>query len=179
MPIYATLGPAGTNHDLVLKAYLARDSSTGEVLLCSDLDAVLHACVGCAASHMMICAAHPDAARIVSTAQYAHGILLIDSFIAESQPLAILTRRDVETPRSIALHPSTRGYANVSGYETIHEVASTVAAFEGLVESKWDSALTAARFADASDARVLTTIDPPRDAWLVLGREAGAEVLSV
>ncbi|MEM7059478.1 MAG: hypothetical protein AAF557_17980 [Pseudomonadota bacterium] len=178
--IYATLGPAGTNHDLVLRAYLARQNSQAEVLLCPDLDEALHRCAAGSASHMMICAAHPDAGRVVSAAQYAHGIMLVDAFIAESQPLAILTRAGVQTPRSIGLHPATRGYADLTGYDTVYEAPSTVAAFDGLTEGKWDSALAPARFAKDGEFQVVEHIQPPRDAWLILSRDdPNEDVLSL
>ena len=180
MRIYATLGPRGTNHDLILRAYLDANAIVAETLLFPDLDSALAACATGTATHLMICAAHPDAARIVSTAQYSHGILVIDCFIAESQSLAILTRNEVEAPRSIALHPATRGYADLAGWEVVHHVPSTVAAFEGLQRGAWDSALTAARFSKDASVRVTVTIDAPRDAWLVLSdRSAAAPVLAI
>lgn len=170
MSTYATLGPPGTNHDLVLRTYLQAKSNDTTIELYDDFDAALAACAAGQATHLVICAAHPDVGRIVSAAQYAHGILLIDSFIAESQPLAILTGKGIPNPRTIALHPATREYADLSQYQTVHQVASTVAAYEGLQQGRWDSALTAARFASEADVVITTRIAPPRDAWLILGR---------
>lgn len=170
---YVTLGPAGSNHDLVLRDYLRREDLTGAALLCDDFDRALEACACGAAHRILICAAHGDCGRVVGVAQYRFNLRVTDVFLAESQPLAILHKAD--KPKSIALHPATRTYADLSDYDEVIEVASTVAAAEGLAKGDWDAALTAVRFATA-EMTVAHQISPPRDAWLVLGGEDRREV---
>nr|WP_319387127.1 hypothetical protein [uncultured Roseibium sp.] len=165
-----TLGPEGTNHDFVLRNYLRERGSRARVIHAPDAARMLEQCFRGDATHLMICAAHPAAAETVATAQYAHGILLTDTFIAASQPLAILTRSDVENPRTIALQPATRSYTSLSGFDEVIEVTSTVAAFEGLLQGDWDSALTLRRYADTRDVKMVRPVDAARDAWLVLSR---------
>ncbi|WP_100164562.1 hypothetical protein [Pseudooceanicola lipolyticus] len=163
---FATLGPEGSNHHLVLQAYLEREEIAATPLLCDDFGAVLQACTRDAADHIFICAAHGRCGEVVGAAQYKLGLKITDVFVAESQPLAILHRK--ERPRSIALHPATREYASLSAYEEVIEVSSTVAAAEGLRAGAWDAALTATRFA-GDGLTIARHIPPPRDAWLVLG----------
>ena len=172
-PVFATLGPAGSNHDLVLQAYLSRSNLAARILLCEDFEAVLQACTEARASRILICAAHGSCGHVVGTAQYRLGLKITDVFLAESQPLAILHR--TTAPETIALHPATRNYAALDGYTRVIEVGSTVAAAKGLINGEWDAALTAARFA-THDLKVAQTIDPPRDAWLVLGGDDRAAV---
>jgi len=117
---------------------------------------------------MMICAAHPAAAEIVARAQYDHGIYLVDAFIAESEALAIICRKDTVRPRNIALHPATRHYTDLAGFDEVIEVDSTVAAFEGLLKGQWESALTQSRFLATQDLRLMQPIEAARDAWLIL-----------
>lgn len=168
--VYVTLGPEGTNHDFVLRNHLRERSSAARVIHAPDAKAMLAYCVRGEATHMMICAAHPEAAEIVATAQYAHGILLTDTFIAASEPLAILSRSDAECPGTIALHPATRPYTSLSEFDKVIEVRSTVAAFEGLQRGEWDCALTQRRYAGTRGLKLVRTIDAARDAWLVLSR---------
>lgn len=168
--VYVTLGPEGTNHDFVLRNYLHERGSRARVIHATDAARMLEHCVRGDATHLMICAAHPAAAETVATAQYAHGILLTDTFIATSQPLAILTRSAVEHPRTIALHPATRSYTSLSEFDEIIDVMSTVAAFEGLLQGNWDSALTLRRYAETGDVKMVRPVDAARDAWLVLSR---------
>ncbi|MEX0340913.1 MAG: hypothetical protein AB3N11_17965 [Arenibacterium sp.] len=163
---FATLGPEGSNHHLVLNAYLARENLVADMHLCDDFDAVLEACMRGAANRIFICTAHDRCGHVVGAAQYRLGLKITDVFISESQPLAILHRTD--RPTSIALHPATRGYTDLSAYRDVIEVASTVAAADGLRTGAWDAALTAARFAE-DGLTVVKTLPPPRDAWLVLG----------
>jgi len=164
--IFATLGPSGSNHDLVLQEYLRREDIVAGRLLCVDFDATLEACADGAADRIFICAAHDSSGHIVGAAQYKLDLKITHVFISESQPLAILHR--VNRPKSIALHPATREYTSLSAYHHVIEVNSTVAAAEGLIAGEWDAALTASRFA-GDDFVIVKNVSSPRDAWLVLG----------
>lgn len=168
-PSFATLGPEGSNHDLVLRAYLDREGLNAGLVFCADFEAALAACAEGVADRLFICAAHGRCGHVIGRAQYGLGLKISDVFLSESQPLAILHRQ--ERPRTIALHPATRSYADLGLYEEVIEVASTVAAAEGLMAGRWDAALTAARMAQ-NGLTIAQTISAPRDAWLVLG---GAE----
>lgn len=165
-PNFATLGPEGSNHDLVLQDYLDRENVIANRLLFKDFDTVLKACEGGTTDRIFICAAHSSCAQVVGTAQYQLDMKISDVFVCESQSLAILHR--TEFPKSIALHPATREYANLGAYRDVIEVSSTVEAAEGLRAGQWDAALTAADYAD-DDLTIALNISPPRDAWLVLG----------
>ncbi|WP_299471188.1 hypothetical protein [uncultured Roseibium sp.] len=169
--IYVTLGREGTNHDFVLRNHLRERRSKAQILYAADASGMLERCVKGDATHLMICAAHPDAAEMVAIAQYVHGILLTDTFIASSEALAVLRRSDIERPRTIALHPATRPYMTLSEFDEVIEVNSTVAAFEGLLQRNWDSALTQRRYANANGVMIVRPIEAARDAWLVLSRE--------
>ncbi len=165
-PTFGTLGPEGSNHDLVLRAHLKRNGITARIVLFESFESALEACTTGAVDRLFICAAHGQCADVIGKAQYSLGLKITDVFLVESQPLAILHR--VENPKSIALHPATRSYADLDGYDEVIEVASTVAAAEGLQAGTWDAALTAERFA-GNGLTIAQAIAPPRDAWLVLG----------
>lgn len=168
IPVYATLGPEGSNHDYVLRNRLRDTGSGARILYEPSAEKMLDRCVNGEATHLMICAAHPRAADVVAIAQYTHGILLTETFIAASEPMAILCRRGIERPRSIALHPATRRYTSLDGFDEIIDATSTVAAFDGVVQGLWDCALTQRRFADDSRVWMSRSVEAARDAWLVL-----------
>ncbi|MEO1143723.1 MAG: hypothetical protein AAFW66_15510 [Pseudomonadota bacterium] len=165
-PTFATLGPEGSNHDLILQDYIDREKMPADRLLFEDFNNVLKACETGAANHVLICAVHNSCSKVVARAQYQLDMKITDVFVSESQLLAVLHR--TANPRSLALHTATREYTNISSYENVIEVSSTVEAAEGLRAGKWDAALTAARFQSGELTKVLD-IPPPRDAWLILG----------
>ncbi|MGI9613261.1 MAG: chorismate mutase [Acidimicrobiales bacterium] len=168
--VIATLGPAGSNHHLVLQHHLDETSGLASIDLHRSLADALKACVDGRANSLLICAAHPECGPIVGAAQYEHNLVINETFIAESQPLAILKRKGATSAATIALHPATRSYTDLSYWLEIVEVSSTVAAAEGLRDGKWDYALTAERHAEDCDAEVVRSLAAPRDAWLLLGR---------
>lgn len=167
-PLIATLGPTGSNHELIADRYASRVSGT--VRLFPGFDAALAAVEKDAADTILICAAHPDCARIVGEGQFRLGLAPVECFIAESRPLGILTRKGVNSPQSIALHPATESYADISGWDRVIHVPSTVEAADGLARGDWDSALTALHHAERTGADITLQLGAPKDAWLVLRR---------
>ena len=103
-------------------------------------------------------------------------MFVVDTFIPPGLPLAVLSRRDVDSPQSIGvLHPSTSDYVDTGAWEevvpitegTLHTVA------QGLLEGRYDSGLVYLDYAERHPdrLRVDRCLGSPDDAWLVLGRE--------
>ena len=112
---FVTLGPAGTNHDLVTRNYLAfHGLDDAAVILIDDFFEGLAMMAGGRADFMVQVAAHPDCAEVVSRAHFDHGIHIVDSFISPGRALGILTRAEMAEPRTLALQPATSGYADIS-----------------------------------------------------------------
>ncbi len=171
---FVTLGPAGTNHDLVTRRYLAfHGLDDAKVVLIDDFFEGLAMMAGGRADFMVQVAVHPDCADVVSKAHFDHGIRIIDTFISPSRELAILTRAEVARPRTLALQPATRGYADISAWPDHVPVSSIMRIAEGLLEGRYDSGLTTLEFAERHPGRfrvdaVIGTVDDP---WLVFGPE--------
>ena len=171
---FATLGPAGTNHDLVTRRYLAfHGLEDAEVVLIDDFFEGLAMMADGRADFMVQVAVHPDCADVVSKAHFDYGIRIIDTFISPSRELAILTRAEVAEPRTLALQPATRGYADISAWPDHVPVSSIMRIAEGLLEGRYDSGLTTLEFAKRHPGRfrvdtVIGTVDDP---WLVFGAE--------
>ena len=106
MLIFATLGPGGSNHEWVARRYLAFHGLTdARVALFEDFDTAFDALLGEEVQHLVQAAVHPDASQ--SVARHRTRAHLIDVFLSPSQPMAVLTRRDVRRPASLGLQPAT------------------------------------------------------------------------
>lgn len=170
-PAFATLGPAGSNHDFVARAFLAAHALGDQGLqLFPDFGAAFAALDAGAAEFVLQVAVHPTVAETVG--RNLGKVHLVDAFIAPSQAMAVLTRKECGHPRRIAFMPATRAYVDLTGWAEHCETPSTVDAWRMLEAGEVDSALTLARFADCrpNDIIVETQVDPPTDAWLVYGR---------
>ncbi len=170
---FLTLGPAGSNHDVVTQRYLEfhrlRDAT---ITFISDFHAGLGMMAADAADFMIQAAVHPDCSDIVAKAHFAYGIRIVDTFISPSKDLAILTRSAVDRPRSLGLQPATKGYADLTSWEELIPEPTTVAVAEGLRAGSYDSGITAREFAELYPGefrieKVIGTVDDP---WLVFGK---------
>ena len=172
-PVFVTLGPSGTNHELVTQNYLSfRGLKNATVKLVDDFIAGLTMMVAGQADYMIQVAVHPECADVVATAHFKHDIHVVDTFISPSKELGILTRRDVETPRTLALQPATRKYSDLDRWENLVPVSSIMRIAEGLLEGEYDSGLTALEVADKYPDRLrvdirIGTVDDP---WIVYGK---------
>ena len=184
MLTFATLGPAGSNHALVTGRYLeAHVIKNAQVRLVDEFGQALVLMTVGDVDFIVQAAVHPAAAETVAKARFKHGFHVVDTFIAPSHPLAILTRRDVTKPRTLGLQPATQHYADTSRWPEIVHLPTTVAVGEALLNREIDSGLTQLALADAHPAALcvdveIGTIDDP---WLVIGRSRtcdGNEILT-
>lgn len=166
----ATLGPGGSNHEMVSQQYLDYIGVEHyRIELVQGFSEAVEKVKRGEVDHIIQCAAHPEVAQILGLNQ---GLLyVIDTFIAPGKPLGVLTRRNVESPVSIAFHPATRSYADLSAWPEKHEEQSTVAVAQGLLAGQYDSGITALEVAEQHPEaiRVEALIETIDDAWLVYG----------
>ena len=169
---FITLGPAGTNHELVARRYLDFHQINAELVLIDDFFEGLAMIDRGDADYMVQVAVHPDCADTVARGHFEHGVHIIDTFISPSRDLAILTRREVETPRTLALQPATRGYADISAWTEHIAVSSIMRIAEGLLSGAYDSGLTTLEVAEAhpDKLRVDVQIGTVDDPWLIFGK---------
>ena len=172
MTIFGTLGPAGSNHDWVARRYLDfHNLDDARVELYLDFDEAIASMLRGDIHHVIQVAVHP--AVTATVARYRGRAHVIDTFISPSQPMAVLTRTEVDTPRSLGLQMATAGYVDTSRWETLVPETSTVTVADGLLDGKYDSGLTLARIADEhpNRFRVEEAIGAVVDPWLVYGTE--------
>jgi hypothetical protein len=172
--IFVTLGPDGTNHDLVTRRYLTfHGLHSASVALAFDFDAALALMAAGEADHMIQCAVHPALGRIVAEAHFRHGISIIDTFISPSHPLAIIARQDVSVPSTLALHAATRDYVDLSEWPELIDAPATAEVATGLLEGRYEAGICALSLAREHPERfrVLQDLGTVDDAWVVFGGE--------
>lgn len=169
-----TLGPAGSNHDWVAARYLAFHGLTDDatVVVFPDFDLAFGALLAKEIDFVLQVAVHPSVTKTV--AHYRERAHLVDTFLSPSQPMAVLTRRDVPVPTTLGLVTATQDYVDTSRWQTLVPASSTVAVCEGLLKGRYDSGITLSRFANdyPERLRVDETIGTVVDPWLVYAREA-------
>jgi hypothetical protein len=178
---FLTLGP-GTNHEVVAARYLAFHDVPDTALSFVDApDKAVDRLLAGTADWFVLCAVHPATPWVC--AQFRRGVYIVDSFIAPSKPLAILTHAEVAAPRRIGLFRAVEDYADMSRWserEVIDE-GSLVTIGKRLLAREFESAVVYAELADQHPGRfrVDAEIESPDDAWLVLGtrRAAGRDGL--
>ncbi|WP_089933878.1 hypothetical protein [Candidatus Entotheonella palauensis] len=172
MLIFGTLGPAGSNHDWVVKRYLEfHHLDHTRIELFTDFDDAFEAMFSGRIHHVIQVAVHPSVTTTV--AKYRGRAHLIDTFISPSQPMAVLTRSEVDPPSTLGLQMATRDYIDTSRWPTLVSEVSTVTVAQGLLAGTYDSSLTLLAMAEQHPGRfrvdeIIGTVD---DAWLVYGLE--------
>ena len=172
-PYFVTLGPAGTNHEFVTGKYLEyRGLKNAQIKLIDDFLVGLAMINNGTADYMIQVAVHPECANVVATAHFEYGIHVIDTFISPSKELGIVTRRDIKTPKTLALQPATIKYIDVKKWEKLVYVNSIMHIPEGLLNGKYDSGLTTLEAAEKhkDQLRVDVQVGTVDDPWLVYGK---------
>lgn len=172
-PIFVTLGPSGTNHEVITHRYLAfRGIPDAKVILVDDFDDALSMVHKREADFILMCGVHPQCAPIIGKGSFRSDVHVVDVFISPSQPLGILTRVEVKEPKTLALQPATATYTDISRWPEKVPVSSIMRIAEGLLDGRYDSGLTTLKVADDNPGkfRVDCTIGSPDDPWVVLGR---------
>ncbi|MFP3550794.1 hypothetical protein SB861_08760 [Paraburkholderia sp. SIMBA_049] len=169
---FMTLGPSGSNHEFVTARYLKfhglEDKASVELVL--DFDAAAQAVIRGDADYLIQVAVHPSTTEIV--AKFRKQLFVVDAFVSGSKDMAVVTRIDVEQPKTLALQPATREYVDTEGLRLIPET-STASVAEGLLSGKYESGLTYSSLVMDYPSRfrldeVVGTVDDP---WIVYGRQ--------
>lgn len=171
---FLTLGPEGTNHELVTKRYLTFHGIQDVALeLIDDFHLGLAMIRDGCSDFMIQAAAHPDCGDVIGKGSFHFDVHVVDTFISPSRQLGILTQADIEKPKTIGFHPATKGYADLSAWRHHQHMPSNVAVSEGLVSRELESGIA---FLDLNEQypgrfRIDLNIGTADDAWIVYGRE--------
>jgi hypothetical protein len=136
-----TLGPTGTCHERAVTAYMAFQGIEGyEFEFIGDFLDGLERIRGQENAFLIQCSAHPKVHEV--TERYWKEVFVVDTFIYPTKHLVVLSRREVEQPRSLGIVPATKGYVDLSRWEEIVDVVSKPVVGEELLEGRYDSGLT-------------------------------------
>jgi hypothetical protein len=136
-----TLGPEGTCHERAVRRYMEfQGIADYEVGYIGDFLDGLERIRGRDNAFLIQCSAHPKVHEV--TERYWSEVFVVDTFIYPTKALAVLTRRDVDQPRSLGLVPATAGYVDQSQWETVVDVQSKPIVAAELLEGRYDSGLT-------------------------------------
>jgi hypothetical protein len=136
-----TLGPAGTCHERAVKRYMEfQGVESFEIEFIADFMEGLERIRGEENAFLVQCSAHPRVHEV--TERYWREVFVVDTFIYPTKHLVVLTRREVERPRSLGIVPATKGYVDLSQWEEIVDVVSKPVVGEELLQGRYDSGLT-------------------------------------
>lgn len=169
---FATLGPAGSNHEKATRTYLRFHGLTdAELSYFETYSQALDMLRGGDVDFFTQVCAHPEVA--ITIEKFHRDVFVVDSFIAPTRPMGVVTRRDVGEPKSLGYMIATAGYFDRSRWSTIVTEISNGAVAEGLLAGKYDSGFTTTELVERHPDRfrIDEYIGEVDVCWLVYGRE--------
>jgi hypothetical protein len=140
-PTFITLGPAGTCHENALLHYLEFQGLTSfEVVLVPDLLDAIGRVREQQNTFLVQCSAHVQVHLL--TERYHEEVFVIDTFIYPTKELGLLVRKDVSEPKSLGIVSATRGYLDLSPWQTIIDQPSKPVVAANLLAGRYDAGLT-------------------------------------
>jgi len=140
-PLLVTLGPTGTCHERACRAYMEfQGIDRFEVDFIGDFFDGLEMIRGRENAFLIQCSAHPLVHKI--TEKHWRDVFVVDTFIYPTKALAVLSRREVERPRTLGLVPATAGYIDADDWEEIIDVQSKPIVAEELLAGRYEAGLT-------------------------------------
>jgi hypothetical protein len=165
-----TLGPAGTCHERAVRAYMAfQEIEDFETEFIRDFLDGLERIRGREDAFLVQCSAHPKVHEV--TERYWREVFVVDTFIYPTKHLVVLTRRDIEHPRTLGIVPATKGYVELSRWEEVIDVVSKPVVGQELLAGRYDSGLTHIEHFEehADELRLDLDIGEIDTTWLVYG----------
>jgi hypothetical protein len=136
-----TLGPTGTCHERAAIQYMDfQGVEDFEIELIGDFFDGLEMIRGRDNAFLIQCSAHPKVHEV--TERYWAEVFVVDTFIYPTKALAVLSRREVERPRTLGLVPATSGYIDRGDWEEIIDVQSKPIVAEELLAGRYEAGLT-------------------------------------
>ncbi|HWG07502.1 MAG TPA: hypothetical protein VN672_00695 [Solirubrobacteraceae bacterium] len=170
-PTFITLGPAGTCHENALQHYLRFQAVTPhEVVLVEDLLGAIGRVKDEPNTFLVQCSAHVQVHLV--TERYHEQVFVIDTFIYPTKELGLVFRNDVEEHRSLGIVSATRGYLDLSRFETIVDQPSKPVVARNLLDGRFDAGLTHVHYAEEypEQFRLVEYYGAVDTTWVVYGR---------
>jgi hypothetical protein len=169
-PVVVTLGPSGTCHERASHAYMSfQGVGDYAVEFIEDFLDGLERIRGDEGALLIQCSAHPLVHKV--TERYWEEVFVVDTFIYPTKALAVLSRREVERPRTLGLVPATAGYIDEGDWEEIIDVVSKPIVARELLGGRYEAGLTHLEYAERypDQLRVDKEIGEIDTTWVVYG----------
>jgi hypothetical protein len=170
-PTFVTLGPSGTCHENAVGRYLEFQGLAGaRIVLVDDLlEEGLELVRSEPNTFLVQCSAHVQVHLV--TERYHDEVFVIDTFIYPTRELALLVRIDRPRPRSLGIVAATRGYTDLSHWETLIDEPSKPVVARKLLAGSYDAGLTHHHYAQEHPdiLRVQELYGNVDTTWLVYG----------
>lgn len=167
---FVTLGPAGTCHERAVRRYLEfQGIEDFEIEFIRDFLQGLEKIRGRDNSFLIQCSAHPQVHEV--TERHWREVFVVDTFLYPTKPLVVLSRREVERPKSLGIVPATKGYVDLSQWAEVIDVVSKPVVGEELLAGRYDSGLTHMEHYEAHEDELRLDLDIGEidTTWLVYG----------
>jgi hypothetical protein len=171
-PTFITLGPSGTCHENALRRYLAfQGVDEFELVLVEDLLGAIGRVKDESNTFLVQCSAHVQVHLV--TERYHEQVFVIDTFIYPTKELGLVFRNDVEEHKSLGIVSATRGYLDLSRFETIVDQPSKPVVARNLLDGKFDAGLTHVHYAREypEQLRLVEYYGAVDTTWVVYGRK--------
>lgn len=171
-PTMITLGPTGTCHERAVERYMSfQGVEDYRIELIVDFFVGLEMLRETPGAFLVQCSAHPKVHEI--TEKHWTEVWVVDTFIFPTKHLVLLSRKEVDRPRSLGIVPATKGYVDLSQWPEVIDVASKPLVAEGLLRGDYDSGLTHMEHVEehADELRLDLDIGEIDTTWVVYGRQ--------
>jgi hypothetical protein len=169
-PTFITLGPSGTCHENALRHYLEfQGIEDFDLILVEDLLGAIGKVREQPNTFLVQCSAHVQVHLV--TERYHEEVFVIDTFIYPTKELALLVRADCEEPRSLGIVSATRGYLDLSRFQTIVDEPSKPVVARKLLAGEYDAGLTHSHHAaeHPDELRLVELYGAVDTTWVVYG----------
>lgn len=169
-PTFITLGPSGTCHENALLRYLEFQSLADvNIVLVEDLLKAIGRVREQPNTFLLQCSAHVQVHLV--TERHHEEVFVIDTFIYPTKELALLVRTDVDDAKSLGIVSATRGYTDLTRWDTVVDEPSKPVVARNLLAGRYDAGLTHAHHArEHPDAlRVEEHYGAVDTTWIVYG----------
>jgi len=168
---FITLGPSGTCHEAALRRYLEfQGLADVSIVLVEDLLGAIDLVRDEPDTFLVQCSAHLQVHLV--TERYFREVFVADTFIYPTKELALLIRKDAERPSSLGIVSATRGYTDLTRWQTIIDEPSKPVVARHLLAGDYDAGLTHLHHASEHPQvlRVEEVYGAVDTTWVVYGR---------
>lgn len=169
-PTFITLGPSGTCHENALLHYLEfQGIDDFDLILVEDLLGAIGDVREQPNTFLVQCSAHVQVHLV--TERYHEEVFVIDTFLYPTKELGLVVRTDVEQPKSLGIVSATRGYLDLSPWETIIDQPSKPVVARNLLDGRFDAGLTHVHHAEEhpDKLRLVEYYGAVDTTWVVYG----------